>query len=170
MRVLILAALISLNCGASQPQEIIEGDLLGTWECGPTVIRGPNFELVMRSTTTRRTDHTFTTVTTLLTKPDGKTDFTTEDSSRGKWWLDGDVVAHDYEHTEFLSSSDPSIDKEFGQKVVDAQLKKKRLYQSRILFLDKTSLRMTPLNSMYEEAVVETRCKRVSAGDRVSLQ
>ena len=64
------------------------------------------------------------------------------------------------QRVELLTSSDPSITKEIGQQAQDAQVRKKSIYQSRILEFTGHSSRSIPVNSMYKEAAVESTCER----------
>jgi hypothetical protein len=124
-------------------------------------MHGPNFVMAVTTETANAPDGTYSTLTTSVVTPHGKSSITTSDRAWGTWLLEDDVVTSTVQKVEFLSSSDPSITKEIGQQAQDAQVRKKSSYQSRILEFTGRSSRSIPVNSMYKEAVVESSCARV---------
>ena len=162
MRLLILATALFAGCTtATTKTSITDESLIGTWECSPTTMHDPNFDLVVTTRTTNNSDHTYTELTTSVITPHGKPSITNRDQANGTWRLDGDVTTSTVLRVEFISSSDPTISKELGQQIQESQLKKKSVYQSKILAFDGATSRSVPLNSMYKEAAVESSCKRV---------
>jgi len=161
MRLVYLASLILAGCATAPKPSLTDKSIIGTWECGPTVMHGPNFDVAVTTRTTNRPDHTYTSLTTSVITPTGQPPVTNKDQADGTWSLDGDIITSTVQRVEFQSSSDPTISKWLGQQIQDAQLKKKSVYQSRILEFDGTTSRSTPVNPMYKEAGVESSCKRV---------
>ena len=155
----IAAMLVTSAAAASQP--IAQSDLLGAWRCGPTVMQGPGFTLTVMDETKKLPDGTYTAHTTTVVSAPGKAPITLKDRSNGTWELKGDVVRTHVLRAEFLFASDSSFTKEAGQKAQDDQLAKKSVYESRILELTGTRSRSIPINSMYKEAAVESRCERI---------
>jgi hypothetical protein len=160
MRSALLVALLLTGCASGRPA-ISDASLIGTWECGPTTMHGPNFDLLVTTRTTNNADHTYSSLTTSVVTPQGGLAVTNKDLAHGTWQLDGDVITSTVTRVEFLSSTDATISNKFGQDIQDAQLKKKSVYQSRIIHFDGQTSRSIPVNSMYKEAVVESSCKRV---------
>jgi hypothetical protein len=152
---------IVAGCSTSRESGLSDQALLGDWECGPTTMHGTSFDLVITVRTTNRPDHTYTSLTTSVITPHGKSPVTNKDQAHGTWRLDGDMITSTVQQVEFLSSSDPTFRKELGQKIQDDQLGKKSTYQSRILEFDGHVTRSIPVNSLYKEAVVESSCRRV---------
>jgi hypothetical protein len=155
------AMLACIGSSAAASPSLAVSDLAGAWRCGPTLMLGPGFTVTVTDETTRLTDGTFTSHTTTVIAAPGKPPITLRDRSNGTWELKGDVVSSHVLRAEFLSASDPSITKEAGQKAQDDQLAKKSVYTSRILEFTGTRSRSIPVNPMYKEAAVESRCVRI---------
>ena len=124
-------------------------------------MHGPNFDLTVTEITTNNADHTFVTSTESVIVPNGGAAVITKDEAYGTWHLEGNIVTTEFLKSTFLSSSDPSVGKEIGQRIQDEQLKKKSIYQSRILELSDDKSRSIPVNPMYKEAAVESSCHRI---------
>ena len=155
-----IAAMLVTSSAAASPS-MTESDLVGSWRCGPTVMQGPGFTVTVTDETTKLRDGTYTAYTTTVIAAPGEAPITLQDRSNGTWELKGDVIRTHVIRSEFLSASDPSITKEAGQKAQDDQLAKKSVYETRILELTSTRSRSIPINSMYKEAAVESRCERI---------
>lgn len=138
--------------------------LVGSWECGPTVMHGPDVDVTVITRITKNADHTYSDQTTSVIQQQGKAAITHQDTSHGTWQLDADIITTHVERVEFLSSSDPTLTRQQGQANLEAQLKKKSVYRSRLLYLDATSSRAVPVGSLYKAAEVETSCRRVGSG------
>lgn len=136
--------------------------LIGTWACGPTTISGPTLVMEVSSVTKFAADWTFVTTATNVIKPSNRSPVTVVISSHGTWRLEGATLIWLYQESKFLSSSDPIISVEMGQKVEDDELRKKSLYKSKIVEICQESMRRIPLDSAYAEAVVETKCRRTA--------
>lgn len=157
---LFFTSLLLSGCVTTSQAALTSQALVGTWRCGPTVIHGPNFDIAVTTETSNASDGTYSTLTTSIITPHGKPPITTTDRAWGTWLLENDVITSTVQRVEFLTSSDPSITKEIGQQAQDAQVRKKSSYQSRILEFTGRSSRSIPVNSMYEEAAVESSCER----------
>lgn len=157
----ILSAL-ALGIGADKPVHLVvtHDSIVGAWECGPTTMKGPQFEMTVVIVTKYAADGTFESTTSSVIAPSGQSAISQIDSARGSWKLDGTILSSSFKDSKFISSSDPSISQEFGQKIQDDQLRKKSVYKSEILEIGQTSMRMIPVESEYAEAVVESVCKR----------
>jgi hypothetical protein len=153
--------LVSAGSAAATTSPLSSSDLVGTWRCGPTFMQGPGFTVTVTDETTKLSDGTFIGHSRSLISAPGKPPLTLEDRSSGTWELVGDVVRSRINRIEFLSASDPSITKDAGQRAQDEQLAKKSVYESRILEFNGTHSRSIPVNSMYEEAAVESTCERI---------
>ena len=136
--------------------------LIGTWACGPTTMNGPKLVMEVTSITKFATDRTFKTTTTNVIKPSNRSPVTVVISSHGTWRLEGATLIWLYQESKFLSSSDPIISVEMGQKVEDDELRKKSLYKSKIVEISQELMRRIPLDSAYAEAVVESKCRRTA--------
>ena len=135
--------------------------LVGTWECGPTTMKGPEFVSNVTSVGIFAADRTFVGMTTNVIKPSGRSAITVVNSSRGNWRLEGTTLFWIYQESKFISASDPNITAEMGQKVEDDEMRKKSIFKSEILEISRESMRRIPVDSAYAAAVVETRCKRI---------
>lgn len=82
-------------------------------------------------------------------------------SSRGTWRLEGAILTWAYQESKFVSSSNPAITPEIGQKVEDEEMRKKSVFKSKILEVTPDSLRRISVESAHPEAVVEVKCRRV---------
>lgn len=153
--------LVSAGSAAATTSPLSSSDLVGTWRCGPTFMQGPGFTVTVTDETTKLSDGTFIGHSRSLISAPDKPPLTLEDRSSGTWELVGDVVRSRINRIEFLSASDPSITKDAGQRAQDEQLAKKSVYESRILEFNGTHSRSIPVNSMYEEAAVESTCERI---------
>lgn len=157
---MVLTAALLVSC-ASVHASLSHESLVGTWDCGPTTIHGSNFDLVVTTRTTNNSDHTYSRLTTSVITPHGQVAVTNKDISLGSWHLEGDVVTSVVERVQFLSSSDPTFSEELGQDIQEAELRKKSVYKSRILDFNGKTSRSIPVDTMYEEASVESSCWRV---------
>ncbi|WP_226467691.1 hypothetical protein [Luteimonas panaciterrae] len=158
---MLLVAMLMAACAAGRDAGLSDESLLGVWECGPTTMHGPNFDLVVTTRTTNNSDHTYSSLTTSVITPHGKHAITNKDLAYGSWRLEKGVVVSVVERVQFLSSSDPTFKNELGQKIQDDLLKKKSVFKSRILYFDGNISRSIPIDSMYKEAEVESTCRRV---------
>ncbi|MEO8670680.1 MAG: hypothetical protein ABI411_05145 [Tahibacter sp.] len=156
--ILVLAA---TGSALAVPASVTPSDLVGTWRCGPTVMQRPEVTVTTSDETTNASDGTYTSRGTIVTTLPDKHVTTVLVRSSGTWELKGDIVRTHVQHGEFLSASDPSITKEEGQRLQDDQLRKKSVFEDRILEFTGTRSRSIPINSMYKSAVVETGCERI---------
>ncbi len=136
--------------------------LIGTWECGPTTMKGPQFAMNVTSVGTFAADRTFVGKSTNVIEPNGRPAITVVTTSRGTWRLEGTTLIWVYQESKFISASDPSISVEMGQKVEDDEMRKKSVYKSEILEISRESMRRIPVDSAYAAAVVETKCRRTA--------
>ena len=156
----LLSALASGGADKPVHSVVTHDSIVGSWECGPTTMKGPQFEMTVVIVTKYASDGTFESTTTSVITPSGKAAISLVDLARGSWKLDGTILSSSFKDSQFISSSDPSISQEFGQKIQDDQLRKKSVYKSEILEIGQASMRMIPVESEYAEAVVESACKR----------
>jgi hypothetical protein len=155
---LLLAGLtLSMAACANLPSQ---ENLVGTWKCGPTEMEGPGFTVTVSETSTNNPDGTFTTDTTTIISAPDKAPLTLLNRANGTWELADDILRTHFDRVDFISASDPSVSHEAGQKAQDDQLRKKSIYESRILGIERNRYRSIPVNSMYKEAVVESSCER----------
>lgn len=159
--ILLVSLLLAAGCTASRATVLSEEVMIGTWECGPTSMQGPNFNVLVTVRTTNNADHTYSSHTTSVITPDGKPAITNKDVAYGTWRLENDVITSTVERVQFLSSSDPSFSNFVGQQIQDAQLKMKSVYKSRVIAFDGNTSRSIPVDAMYKEAVVESSCRRL---------
>ncbi|MGN7916448.1 hypothetical protein [Lysobacter sp. 22409] len=159
--VVFAAAGLLAGCATNRPAGLSSQSLAGTWRCGPIAIPDPNYDLVVSTETINRADGRYTSLTTSVITPHGKSPVVIQDRASGTWLLEGDILVSKIEEVKFLSSSDSWISNERGQKVQDDMLKKKSVYRSRILKFTGRTLRIVPVEPTYKEAEVESLCKRV---------
>lgn len=154
------AVSFAAGCATAGEPKLSKDSLVGAWECGPTTMHGPDFDVVATTHTIYGGDSAFTEITTTVITPRDKYPMTTEYEVHGTWRLDADVITTNVTYGRFLSSTDPSVGVEHGQQALDEQLKKKSTTQTRVLAFAGTTFRSIPVNAMYKEAVVESPCKR----------
>jgi hypothetical protein len=142
---------------------ISQKSLIGTWECGPTIMKGPHAVMSVVSITTFADDNSFVGKSSNVIAPPGSSAFTVTNSARGTWQLEGTALTWVYLESKFISSSDPRISVESGQKVEDDEMRKKSVFKSKILEITHDTLRRIPIDSAHPEAVVEAKCKRILA-------
>lgn len=157
---LLLLSAVSPSATQSVPVVLTDEIMIGTWDCGPTTMHGPKFDIVVSSRTTNRPDHTATTVTTSIITPHGAPPITNIDEATETWAIDGDLVTRIVSKIRFISSTDPRITPEIGQQIVDDQVARKSVYQSRILGIKGRVLRSIPFNATQKQAEVESTCSR----------
>ena len=159
---LALLSAIASGTGTEKPGHLVvtQDSIVGAWECGPTTMKGPQFEMTVVIVTKYTANGTFESITTSVITPSGKPAISLVDSARGSWKLDGAVLSSAFKDSKFISASDPSISQEFGQKIQDDQLRKKSVYKAEILEIGQASMRVIPVESEYAEAVVASTCKR----------
>lgn len=159
--VVFAAAGLLAGCATTRPAGLSSQSLVGAWRCGPTAMHGPTFDMAVSTETINRADGRYTSLTTSVITPHGKSPVVIQDRASGIWLLEGDILASEVQEVKFLSSSDPSISNERGQKMQDDLLKKKSIYRSRILKFTRRTLRIIPVEPTDKEAEVESLCKRV---------
>ncbi len=86
MRLIILTVVLFASCATARAS-LSEKSLNGTWECGPTIMQGPNFELVVTTRTTNNADHTYSNLTMSVITPHGGAAVTNKDIAYGSWHL-----------------------------------------------------------------------------------
>ena len=136
--------------------------LAGTWECGPTTMKGPEFTMDVTSVTNFAADRTFVSKTTNVIKPGSRSAIVVVSSSNGTWRLEGTTLIWVYQESKFVSSSDPIISTEMGQKIEDDEMRKKSVFKSKILEITQEFMRRIPVDSAHPAAVVEAKCKRTA--------
>ena len=156
-----IALIMLTGCATTGSVALSEKSLLGTWECGPTTMQNGTLNLVLTTRTTYSADHTFVGLSTSVMTFSGKAPITNKDQAFGVWRLDGDIMTFTTQRVEFLSSTEKSISREFGQKIQDDALKLKPTSQSRVIYFDGMTSRSLPLDSMFKEAQVESSCRRI---------
>lgn len=153
---------------AAPPPSVVLTDelIIGTWECRPTTMHGPNFDIVVTSRTSNRPDHTSTTLTTSIITPHGAGPITNIDEATETWAIDGDVITRTVSKIRFVSSTDPKITPAVGQQIMDDQIARKSVYQSRVVGIDGKYVRSVPFNATHKQAEVESTCRRLSSKPR----
>jgi hypothetical protein len=161
LKSLITALLIAGCSSAPQTSEVTGEALVGNWKCGPTTVAGELVTVKVETLNNNSPDGTFETFTTSVITPKGSSSITTRDRTWGTWRVENGEYISSVDGVTFLSSSDPTLSLEFGQKVHEQELAKKSRYRSKVLSLTKTETVTVPVESLYKEAEVETRCERV---------
>ncbi|MDQ1835502.1 hypothetical protein [Massilia scottii] len=154
----LLAGISPAGAGPLAPSQDL---LTGTWECGPTFMKGPQLVMTVVTVTKRAADRTFVSTSTSVITPRGKPAITLIDSARGTWRLEGRILISAFQESKFISASDPTISAELGQKLQDDQLRNKSIYKAEILQINRKSMRFIPVGSDYSEAVVESNCRKI---------
>ena len=163
MHALVLLLLSAASQPAAPPAIVLTDEILvGTWVCGPTTMHGPSFDIAVTSRTTNRPDHTSTTLTTTIITPHGAPSMTNVDEATETWAIDGDLITRTVSKLRFVSSTDPRITPEVGQRIMDDQVARKSVYQSRVLGMKGTVLRSVPFNATHKQTEVESSCRRLS--------
>ena len=158
----LITLLLLASCSAAPPRlEVSVESLAGNWKCGPTTVTGELVTVTVETLNHNYRDGKFETLTTSVITPKGESSITTQDRTWGTWKAqDGEYISS-VDGVQFLSSSDPTLSLEFGQKVHERELAKKSTYRSKVLILTETETITIPVDSLYKEAEVENRCKRV---------
>lgn len=123
-------------------------------------MQGPGFTVTTSEKITRLETGTYVAHATTVIAVPGRPPLTVQDRSNGTWGFADGIIKTSVLQVEFVSASDPSVTKEKGQKAQDDQLKKKSIYESRVLNFTKNHYRTIPVNSTYKEAEVEISCKQ----------
>ncbi|HEY0334090.1 MAG TPA: hypothetical protein VGC74_10320 [Stenotrophomonas sp.] len=134
---------------------------VGVWDCGPTVMHGANSDVSRTTRTINNRDGSYSTLSTSLITPHGGTPVTNLDITKGGWQIVGEVVTSTVEDVMFVSSTDPAYSRDEGQRVLEAEAKKRSVFESRILEIDDRSSRAVPVSPKDKEAEVVSTCKRV---------
>ena len=135
-------------------------DILGKWNCGPVVIKGPQATVTASWSVNYLPDGKYIELMSTQVDPTDRPSFSTIYRSEGRWEIKGKVLETQSTKDEFISATDPFISKTMGQKVLEEQVTAKPISQSRILELDVKLLRTFPINAKHKEAEVTTTCKR----------
>lgn len=162
------AFISAMSVAVAAPLPVSPAALTGTWECGPTVMKGPQFVMSVVSVTTRAADGTFVSKSTSIITPDDQSPKTLIDASRGTWKLEGTTLVSTFLESRFVPSEDKSVPTEIGQKILDDELRKKSVFKSKVLDVTSKAMRSIPVDSAYPEAVVESTCRRATAPSRPS--
>ncbi|MGE8281128.1 MAG: hypothetical protein ACN6O2_11890 [Stenotrophomonas sp.] len=160
MRLIVLTTMLLASC-ATVHAPLSDESITGAWECGPTTMHGPDFDVVVTTRNTNNADHTYSSLSTSIITPHGQVAVTNQAIDHGTWRLETDVITFTVERVQFLSSSDPTFSNTLGQQIEDAQLKKKSVYRYRMLHFDGNTSRSVPVDPMYKEAEVESSCRRI---------
>ncbi|WP_133477930.1 hypothetical protein [Cognatilysobacter segetis] len=144
-RIAFLPVLLLLGaCATTAP--IDATSVVGRWRCGPTTLHGSGFDVAVSTDSTYQADRRFQTVTrSVITRP-GHAPVTTQDRAEGTWSLTGDVLRTTVQRVTFLSSSDPGISVGEGQRLQDAQLKRRAVYETRLQRIDAAHWTTSPVD------------------------
>ena len=144
-RIAFLPALCLLGaCATTAP--IDATSVAGRWRCGPTTLHGSGFDVAVSTDSTYRPDRRFDTVTRSVITRAGAAPVTTQDRAEGTWSLTGDVLRTTVQRVTFLSSSDPKISLREGQRLQEAQLKRRAVFETRLERIDATHWRTAPVD------------------------
>lgn len=152
----VFAILVSSESNATNTKR----DILGKWNCGPVVMKGPQATVTASWSVNYLPDYTYIELTSTQVNPTDRPSFSTVNRSVGRWEIKGKVLETQSTKEEFISATDPFISKAMGQKVLEEQVTAKPISQSRILKLNAKELRTFPINAKYKEAEVTTTCMR----------
>ncbi len=157
---LLLLLATTSACASATPALSKPSDLLGTWRCGPVVMQGSGFTVTYSEQITWEGGGTYVSYGATVMATPNKVPVTLTDRSNGTWKLEDGIIETHVLRSQFLSASDPAVTREAGQKAHDDQIKKKSVYQNRILEHTADRYRTFPVNAMYKEAEVELSCDR----------
>jgi hypothetical protein len=139
-------SLLALLSGCAASTALSPTSITGRWRCGPTVLHGSGFDVTVSTDTTYRPDARFETLTrSVITRP-GHAPITTQDRAEGTWVLAGDVLRTTVQRARFLSSSDPSVSVADGQRLQDAQLRARSVFETRLQRIDAQQWRTSPVD------------------------
>jgi hypothetical protein len=140
----LLGILLPTACATTAPIDATA--VAGRWRCGPTVLHGAGFDVTVSTDTTYGRDARFDTLTRSVITRAGHPAVTTQDRAQGTWALSGDVLRTTVQRVQFLSSSDPKVSVREGQRLQDAQLKRRAVFESRLRRIDATHWTTSPVD------------------------
>lgn len=158
LRAVLLFLALPLTACSNQDAAV---NLAGKWRCGPTTMLGPGLVVRVVEVTTNQLDGTFTSDTETTISANAKPPLTLLTRSTGTWQFRGDVWTTNVHEATFISASDPTLTHEVGQAALDEQTRKKSIFRSRLVSVDKGVYRFMPQDSMYPEAAVASVCSRI---------
>lgn len=148
------------NYSSRTPLALQRSDLVGTWRCGPTVVRAPTSNVTSVEEVTWLQDGTYSShASTVISEP-GQDPLAIEERYHGTWKLDGDVAVTRVQRIEVLSALHPSITKERWQKSRNHQLAVMSLFASRILEMQDGRMRTTLVHPAPKGSAIEVSCQR----------
>lgn len=153
---LIGPTLLALLTGCATTASVDAASVTGHWRCGPTVLHGTGFDVTVSTDTTYRSDARFETLTRSVIARTGRAPVTTQDRAEGTWSLSGDVLRTTVQRVTFISSSDPAISVATGQKLQDAQLRQRSVFETRLRRIDTTHWSTAPVDG----SGADTSCTR----------
>ena len=154
------ALLLAAPAGAAASLDVSIPRVSGLWACGPTVMKGADVTVTTTYIIERLPDMTFTTKATTQVEPDRRQAFTFNTFDRGTWRVDGATIVSTYVESTFISSSNPRVTTEIGQKIIDDEQRKKPVSASRVVHLDAKSMSTVSVKPLNPEAAVRSFCKR----------
>jgi hypothetical protein len=145
-RIVIPLVALALLAGCATAPRIEPAAVVGRWRCGPTTLHGSGFDVAVSTDTTYRSDARFDTLTRSVITRTGHAPITTQDRAEGTWALAGDVLRTTVQRARFLSSSDPSVSVAAGQRLQDAQLRTRSVFETRLQRVDARNWRTSPVD------------------------
>lgn len=158
--VFVASLLLSIHASQACAGTIKKQLVVGTWECGPTVMKGPEVTVTASYVVERKADMTFMHTGTSRVEPKGREAFTFDATYRGTWKLAGDVLTWTYTESKFVGSSLPHVTPEIGQKIIDDEQQKQPISSSRVLRVDARSISTISVKPLYPAAAVASHCTR----------
>ncbi|QYF95319.1 hypothetical protein KY495_09280 [Massilia sp. PAMC28688] len=162
--VVVASLLLSISASQASAGTVTKQLIVGTWECGPTVMKGPDVTVTASYVLERKPDMTFMHTGTSRVEPKGREAFTFDATYRGTWKLAGDVLTWTYTESKFVGSSLPQVTPEIGQKIIDDEHRKQPISSSRVIRVDARSISTIPVKPLYAAAAVASHCKRKMEG------
>ena len=149
---LIGSTLLALLTACATTAPIDAASVAGRWRCGPTVLHGTGFDVTVSTDTTYRSDARFETLTRSVIARAGHAPVTTQDRAEGTWSLAGDVLRTTVQRVKFIASSDPAITVAAGQKLQDAQLRQRSVFETRLRRIDAQHWTTSPVGDSGAQA------------------
>jgi hypothetical protein len=145
-RLVASLTVLALLSGCAASSALSPTSVAGRWRCGPTVLHGTGFDVTVSTDTRYGPDARFETVTRSVITRAGRAPVTTQDRAEGTWALAGDVLRTTVQRARFLSSSDPSVSVADGQRLQDAQLRTRSVFETRLQRVDARNWRTSPVD------------------------
>jgi hypothetical protein len=142
--------------------------LVGKWNCEQYVMKTDIYNVTVNEYPVYEANGNFFEISEATIEYPNGFSFTFETKLTGTWVLNNKVLDIKFKQAEFLSSDNPQITNQKGQKIADDQFNKKNWAKSEVTFIGE-KFKYKPIDPMYKEANMVVTCGKAKRTTMASI-